>query len=161
MRKYSNCRETDKLEGVIIDSGNGNIKEEAEVDNLINGEETGPPNTETETDENAVNKEEVETIDGEETEAPDIVDNLINSEETGPPTNTETETDEDAVNKEEDESIKGEKVDENAQNDDDPLVAVVGPLVAVVESEQEVPNYNINNESEKEDNEGRKKRKRN
>ena len=157
MRKYSNCRETDKLEGVIIDSGNGNIKEEAEVDNLINSEETG----ETETDEDAVSKEEVESIDGEETEAPDVVDNLINSEETGPPTNTETETDEDAVNKEEDESIKGEKVDENAQNDDDPLVAVVGPLVAVVESEQEVPNYNINNESEKEDNEGRKKRKRN
>ena len=149
MRKYSNCRETDKLtdklERVVVDSGNGNIKEEAEVDNLINSEETGPPtNTETETDEN---KEEVESINGEEpeAEAPDnnLLDlnldlNEMNETETRPLVAVE-----DAVN-------KGE-VEESEQED---------PNYNNNKSEQEDPNYN-NNKSEKEDNEGRKKRKRN
>ena len=54
MRKYSNCRETDKLtdklEGVVVDSG---------------------------TDEDTVNKEEVESINGEETEAEAPDNNLL------------------------------------------------------------------------------------
>ena len=137
MRKYSNCRETDKLtdklERVVVDSGNGNIKEEAEVDNLINSEETGPPtNTETETDEN---KEEVESINGEKTEAPDNNEEEEETTETNNDNVTETEVFESINN-------------ENAQNDDSPLVAVVKPI-------------KNNKKTEDNDNEGRKKRKRN
>ena len=147
MRKYSNCRETDKLtdklERVVVDSGNGNIKEEAEVDNLINSEETGPPtNTETETDEN---KEEVESINGEEPEAEAPDNNAV--EDAAP-----------------DNNLLDLTLDLNEMNETEtrPLVAVEDAVNKgeVEESEQEDPNYN-NNKSEKEDNEGRKKRKRN
>ena len=166
---------TDKLERVVVDSGNGNIKEEAEVDNLINSEETGPPtNTETETDEN---KEEVESINGEEpeAEAPDnnLLDlnldlNEMNAIETSPLVAVE-----DAAP---DNNLLDLTLDLNEMNETEtrPLVAVEDAVNKgeVEESEQEDPNYNNNkseqedpnynnNKSEKEDNEGRKKRKRN
>ena len=120
MRKYSNCRETDKLtdklERVVVDSG-------------------------TDEDTDTVNKEEVESINGEKTEAPDnneeeeeIVNRILEIlTETNNDNVTETEVFESINN-------------ENAQNDDSPLLAVVKP---------------IKNNKKTEDNEGTKKRKRN
>ena len=127
MRKYSNCRETDKLtdklERVVVDS-------------------------KTDEDTDTVNKEEVESINGEKTEAPDnneeeeeIVNRIL--EILTETNNILTETNNDNVTETEVfESINNE----NAQNDDSPLLAVVKP---------------IKNNKKTEDNEGRKKRKRN
>ena len=99
---------TDKLEGVVVDSG---------------------------TDEDTVNKEEVESINGEKTEAPDNNEEEEETTETNNDNVTETEVFESINN-------------ENAQNDDSPLVAVVKPI-------------KNNKKTEDNDNEGRKKRKRN
>ena len=103
MRKYSNCRETDKLtdklEGVGVDSG-------------------------TDEDTDTVNKEEVVSINGEKTEAPDNNEEEEETTETNNDNVTETEVFESINN-------------ENAQNDDSPLVAVVKPIKNNKETEDE------------------------